>query len=167
MSVKIRFILVLGCIIGAIAYMASVSNKRELEKRVQNYQTENTMRQIQKQQQERENEIQRQKMDEENADNAEYQVNRWYNKYVRLKEKSVLTFRMTRPQISQLKRDMEEAEEKLLYWINEREKELAEKRDKAVAEGNTVDVDYYNNEIEKLSRKADVIDEDDNDNDNE
>lgn len=39
----IRFILVLGCIIGAIAYMASVSNKRELEKRVQNYQTENTM----------------------------------------------------------------------------------------------------------------------------
>ena len=141
--------------------MSYETNKRDLERSVQKYQSESTWRQIQKEQQEKEEEIQKQKRDEENADNAEYQVNRWYNTYVQLKDKSVLTFRMTQPQINQLKRDMKEAKESLLLWINKRSEELAEKRDRAAAEGNTADVDYYNNEIEKITRKADIIGEND------
>ena len=161
----IRFIIVVGCIIGAYAYMASVSNKREVARSVQNYQRENALRQIQEAKKEKEQEIQRQKEEEENADNAEYQVKRWYNIYGQLKEKSGLTFRMSRAQISQLKSDMEEAKEELIYWINKRAEELAEKRDNAEAEGNYSDVDYYNNELEKLTRKADIIDDDEEDND--
>lgn len=161
----IRFVIVVGCIIGAYAYMASVSNKREQNRQLREYQSREATRRTQeyfKREKERKEQEEKYEQDlKDNANNAEYQVNRWYEVYGRLKEKSALTSRMSRVQISQLRSDMREAKEELLYWINKRAEEIAEKRDEAETDGNTTEVEYYNNELEKLTRKADIIDEDD------
>lgn len=74
-----------------------------------------------------------------------------------------MSFRLSRVQVKQLKKDLKDAKEQLLYWIDKRAKELEEKRDEAEAEGNTAAVEHYNDELKKLKGKADIIEEGDED----
>lgn len=159
----ILYVIAAACIIGLYAYKGSEVHKRDLDRQVQEYQRIETSRKIDEINKKKKQEEQRQQELKDNADNAEYQVNRWYNTYSDLKGKRALSSRLTRVQVKQLKQDLKDAKEQLLYWIDKRAKELEEKRDEAEAEGNTAAVDRYNGELKKLKGKADVIEEGDED----
>lgn len=51
----IRFVIVAGCIIGAYAYLGSVTSKRETARQVENMQREQALNKIQERERERKN----------------------------------------------------------------------------------------------------------------
>lgn len=161
----IRFVIVVGCIIGAYAYMDSVSKRRETARSIQKMRSEEAVRHTREyyEQEKRKKEQKERKEREfkENADNAEYQVNYWHNIYGELKGKSYLTSRMSRVQIAELERELKKAKEELVYWIEKRAEELASKRDEAEAADNIYEMDKYNEMLEELNKKAEIIDDDD------
>lgn len=161
----IRFVIVVGCIIGAYAYMDSVSKRRETARSIQKMRSEEAVRHTREYyEQEKRKKEQEERMErefQENADNAEYQVNYWHNIYGELKEKSYLTSRMSRVQIAELERELKKAKEELVYWIEKRAEELASKRDEAEAADNIYEMDKYNEMLEELNKKAEIIDDDD------
>ena len=159
----IRAVVIIGCFIGVFAYMASESHKRDLNRQAEELQRIESSKKIDEINEKKKQEEKLQQELKDNADNAEYQVNRWYNTYSELKDKRVLSSRLSRVQVKQLKKDLKDAKEQLLYWIDKRAKELEEKRDEAEAEGNTAAVDHYNDELKKLKGKADIIEEGDED----
>lgn len=161
----IRFVLVVGCIIGAYAYMDSVSKQRETARSIQKMRSEEAVRHTREYyEQEKRNKEQEEKKEnefQENANNAEYQVNYWHNKYGELKEKSYLESRMSRVQIAELERERKKAKEELVYWIEKRAEELSSKRDEAEEADNIYERDRYNDKLEELTKKAEIIDDDD------
>lgn len=159
----ILYVIAAACIIGLYAYKGSQVHERDLNRQVQEYQRIESSRKIDEINKKKKQEEQLQQELKDNADNAEYQVNRWHNTYSELKDKRVLSFRLSRVQVKQLKQDLKDAKEQLLYWIDKRAKELEEKRDEAEAEGNTAAVDHYNDELKKLKGRADIIEEGDED----
>jgi hypothetical protein len=148
----IRLVIVVGCIIGAYTYMGSVTSKRDRARQVKSMRREQALEKIQEAEREKEREIRKQKEEEENADNAEYQLNRWYDTYSRLKE--VGNRRAVR-------RELREAREQLGYWIEKRVEELSSKRDEAEANDNLYERDKYDDLLEELAKKAETIDDGD------
>lgn len=161
----IRFVIVVGCIIGAYAYMDSVSKRRETAKSIQKMRSEEALRHTREYyEQEKRNKEQEERKErefQENANNAEYQVNYWHNIYGELKEKGYLKSRMNRVQIAELERELKKAKEELVYWIEKRAEELASKRDEAETADNLYERDKYNEMLEELTKKAGIIDDDD------
>lgn len=161
----IRFVIVVGFIIGAYAYMDSVSKRRETAKSIQKMRSEEALRHTREYyEQEKRNKEQEERKErefQENANNAEYQVNYWHNIYGELKEKGYLKSRMNRVQIAELERELKKAKEELVYWIEKRAEELASKRDEAETADNLYERDKYNEMLEELTKKAEIIDDDD------
>jgi hypothetical protein len=158
----ILYLLVLAGIGGLIAYKSSQSHKREVARNTQSMESERTMQNIREkdQQQEREAEYARQQEEElrQNASNAEYQVNRWYNTYQRLKEE--FTGRMNRVMLKQHDDALREAKAELLRWIDIRYEEVVDKKIAAELDGNYDEMESWQQEMERLSRIADQIAED-------
>lgn len=159
----IRAVVIIGCVIGVIAYMASESHKRDLNRQAEELQRIESSKKIDEINEKKKQEEKLQQELKDNADNAEYQVNKWHDTYFELKKQRAVSFNLTTVQVSRLKKDLKEAKEQLLYWIDKRTEELREKRANAEAEGNTAAVDQYNRELEKLKSKADIIEEGDED----
>lgn len=161
----IRFVIVVGCIIGAYAYMDSVSKRRETAKSIQKMRSEEALRHtreyFEQEKRNKEQEERKEREFQENANNAEYQVNYWHNIYGELKEKGYLKSRMNRVQIAELERELKKAKEELVYWIEKRAEELASKRDEAETADNLYERDKYNEMLEELTKKAEIIDDDD------
>lgn len=161
----IRLVIVVGCIIGAYAYMDSVSKRRETARSIQKMRSEEAVRHtreyFEQEKRKKEQEERKEKEFLENANNAEYQVNYWHNIYGELKEKSCLKSRMSRVQIAELERELKKAKEELVYWIEKRAEELASKRDEAETADNLYERDKYNEMLEELTKKAEIIDDDD------
>ena len=156
------YLLALAAIGGLIAYKGSQSHKREMARTIQRMESERTMQNIREkeQQQEREAEYARQQEEElrENASNAEYQVNRWYNTYQRLKEE--FTGRMNRVMLKQHDDALREAKTELLRWIDIRYEEVVDKKIAAELDGNYSEMDSWQQEMDRLSRIADQVTED-------
>ena len=159
----IRAVVIIGCFIGVFAYMASESHKREMNRQMQDYQRIENSQKLDEINEKKKQEEKLQEELKDNADNAEYQVNKWHDTYFELKKQRAVSFNLTTVQVSRLKKDLKEAKEQLLYWIDKRTRELTEKRDNAEAEGNTAAVDQYNRELEEVKSKADIIKEGDED----
>ena len=159
----IRAVVIIGCFIGVFAYMASESHKRDLNRQAEELQRIESSKKIDEINEKKKQEEKLQQELKDNADNAEYQVNKWHDTYFELKKQRAVSFNLTTVQVSRLKKDLKEAKEQLLYWIDKRTEELREKRANAEAEGNTAAVDQYNRELEKLKSKADIIEEGDED----
>lgn len=139
-----RFILIVACIIGAIALAATKVNKQERARQSVELQRSQARQEFEKAQKEREREARKQREDEENADNAKYQVKRWNEIYSENMRKRCLTDRMTRAQTAQLKRDIKEAREQLTYWCDRRQHEI-------VRECGDIDLARENEEYKELS----------------
>ena len=159
----IRAVVIIGCFIGVFAYMASESHKRDLNRQAEELQRIESSKKIDEINEKKKQEEKLQQELKDNADNAEYQVNKWHDTYFELKKQRAVSFNLTTVQVSRLKKDLKEAKRQLLYWIDKRTQELTEKRANAEAEGNTAAVDQYNRELEKLKSKADIIEEGDED----
>lgn len=159
----IRAVVIIGCFIGVFAYMASESHKRDLNRQAEELQRIESSKKIDEINEKKKQEEKLQQELKDNADNAEYQVNKWHDTYFELKKQRAVSFNLTTVQVSRLKKDLKEAKEQLLYWIDKRTQELTEKRANAEAEGNTAAVDQYNRELEKVKSKADIIEEGDED----
>lgn len=159
----ILYVIAAACIIGLYAYKASQVHERDLNRQVQEYQRIESSRKIDEINEKKKQEEKLQQELKDNADNAEYQVNKWHDTYFELKKQRAVSFNLTTVQVSRLKKDLKEAKEQLLYWIDKRTQELTEKRANAEAEGNTAAVDQYNRELEKVKSKADIIEEGDED----
>ena len=159
----IRTVVIIGCVIGVFAYMASESHKRDLNRQAEELQRIESSKKIDEINEKKKQEEKLQQELKDNADNAEYQVNKWHDTYFELKKQRAVSFNLTTVQVSRLKKDLKEAKEQLLYWIDKRTQELTEKRANAEAEGNTAAVDQYNRELEKVKSKADIIEEGDED----
>jgi hypothetical protein len=159
----ILYVIAAACIIGLYAYKASQAHERDLNRQVQEYQRIESSKKIDEINEKKKQEEKLQQELKDNADNAEYQVNRWHHNYYVLKRKLVESSMLTTVQVSRLKKDLKEAKEQLLYWIDKRTEELREKRANAEAEGNTAAVDQYNRELEEVKSKADIIEEGDED----
>lgn len=150
----IRVLLLIVCIAGVYAYMASVSNSRQRARNYDQMQRTQNLERIKKVQEQQEEQERHKRELIEKADNAEFQLNHWYEQWKKAKreQEHVLSGRSSRAQVADMKRKLSEAYRKVAYWGKIRIAELETQMDKAKGKSH-----YYEESINKEIERCQVI----------
>lgn len=139
-------LLIIGCLVAGFTLTGCQIVERKAARELNEANRQQTLNRLEKEQREREREAEKQKELEDNADNAQYQVNHWMDvlkdaehELARLEEGGFV--KMSRAQMKQVEKNVKNAKEKLAYWIDKRLEEIQDE----VAENGSEEMpqEYY------------------------
>lgn len=154
----LRYVLIIAAIGGAIAYMVSEHNRKERNRQYEQIVREQNLQELRKQEEERQKEM-------DNTDNAEYQYQKWYDKYIQAKGDMRMLSEMANPEAKrhQIEEEFNEAREQVGYWGGLRQGELEELYSEAESQGDYSLMERYENELSNLKDVLNELFDDDND----
>lgn len=143
----LRFVVVVGCIVGAVAYYSNKTNKRNLVRQIEN--TER-LKQVEKAKKEE----QLRKEEEMNANNAKYQVRKWREQYQEcwreFYDAQLFGDDMPRSKMNQIKRDLKSAYSQLRYWAEKRMAEIIKEEESKGSYNTTKEYDELMSMLESI-----------------